>query len=147
MAGFVCPQCGSSRITDGKCEYCGFIIERKKPETPDIPKAAQSTPQQGTEPAAGSRNLIKCPDCGRMISRYASRCPQCGCPSPHTGHSSSEQYAIVRKHLRRIGIVLLVIAAVVIGVSIWYNTSRHSMPSWLWNLVFDVRIFFGLRPF
>lgn len=97
MAGFVCPQCGSARITDGKCEYCGFIFEEKKPETPGI--------------------------------------------------SSSEQRTVPHKHLRRIGIVLLVIIAVVIGVSIWYNTSRHSMPRWLWNLVFDVRIFFGLRPF
>ena len=25
--------------------------------------------------------LIKCPDCGKMFSEYAERCPDCGCPT------------------------------------------------------------------
>jgi hypothetical protein len=27
-------------------------------------------------------NLVPCPDCGRMVSRHATACPQCGRPLP-----------------------------------------------------------------
>ena len=138
MTGFVCPRCGSTRITDGKCEYCGFIFERKKPETP--------TPQQEPEAAARNRNMIKCPDCGRMISRYASPCPHCGRPVPQIGASSSELDR--RRHI--IGTVLavmVVIAIIIFAVAGWFRTNPTSMPNWLFLFVINVRRFFGLSPF
>ena len=33
MAKCKCPQCGSTKITDGKCEYCGTAVEAAKTES------------------------------------------------------------------------------------------------------------------
>lgn len=34
--------------------------------------------------------LIKCPDCGKMVSTRVTACPNCGCPSEYFGEESSE---------------------------------------------------------
>ena len=36
--------------------------------------------------------LIKCPECGKMISEYANACPNCGCPKEHFHKSEYEKY-------------------------------------------------------
>ena len=33
MAKCKCPQCGSTKITDGKCEYCGTAVDEAKAES------------------------------------------------------------------------------------------------------------------
>ena len=53
MAGLTCPSCGSSRITNGKCEYCGSVVEETKPEkdTPDqaVPEQRKGLNEQQTQ--------------------------------------------------------------------------------------------------
>lgn len=34
--------------------------------------------------------LIKCPDCGKMFSEYAERCPDCGCPTEDAKAANKE---------------------------------------------------------
>lgn len=34
--------------------------------------------------------LVKCPDCGKMVSERAETCPNCGCPAKYFEHSEKE---------------------------------------------------------
>ncbi len=47
------------------------------PTGPAGQNQAESDPQV---PSLPSRNLVPCPDCGRMLSKLAISCPQCGRP-------------------------------------------------------------------
>ena len=67
-----CPNCGKPMNGAVWCKNCGYDpreVEREQKET-NRPKS------NVTEKS----NLVKCPDCGRMVSRSASSCPGCGCP-------------------------------------------------------------------
>lgn len=36
--------------------------------------------------------LVKCPDCGKMVSSRANLCPNCGCPSNYCGKANKKEY-------------------------------------------------------
>ena len=92
MAQCKCPQCGSTKITDGKCEYCGAAVEAAKAE-----------------------------------------------PS---GQGSSAVQEAARNNHGRIQIIVLAVVAIVFAVAVWHKVAPHSMPVWLQQIVWDVRIFF-----
>ena len=129
MAGLSCPRCGGIHISEGKCEYCGFIIEGI---SADKAKEQQAVPKQGTVPVSGNKNLIECPDCGKMVSRDAEKCPHCGCPTPRN-----------KKLNRNTGIIFFAIVAIIVGVIIWYKADPHSVPIWLQQIIVEIRKAFG----
>lgn len=62
--------------------------------------------------------LIKCPECGRMVSDKAASCPGCGCPIRKTVFSEVKKWVINNKILFSavIGVILVcIVAAVVIA--------------------------------
>lgn len=63
--------------------------------------------------------LIKCTECGAMISDQAKSCPKCGCPVEH-----DDQVEEIHNRPRRIGkwILVAVIAIIAIGGGIAYFT-------------------------
>ena len=63
--------------------------------------------------------LIKCTECGAMISDQAKSCPKCGCPVEH-----DDQVEEIHNRPRRIGkwILVAVIAIIAIGGGIAYIT-------------------------
>ena len=139
MANTTCPRCGSAHIKDGKCEYCGCIIESAR-EAP----AGISGEEKDTLKDTGNGQLLKCPDCGRMISRDAQTCPNCGCPDPRGKRAAAEQEKETRdQKVRRIAIILIAVLAIIALVIIWHKTNPYSMPIWLQQIIMDVRKFFG----
>lgn len=62
---------------------CGIVLARIMLSYGDTKPAVIPTPPQVTPPPVTNvqPNLIACSDCGRMISRRAVSCPQCGCPN------------------------------------------------------------------
>lgn len=46
--------------------------------------------------------LVKCPDCGKMVSERASQCPQCGCPSEYFGIDEKEPEIIETQNIETI---------------------------------------------
>ena len=62
--------------------------------------------------------LMKCPECGRMISDQAASCPQCGyIPGKQDSEVKTSQRATNDKgHLLPVIIVLLVLSAVIVFV-------------------------------
>ena len=139
MANTTCPRCGSAHIKDGKCEYCGCTIETAR-EAP----AGGSGGEESTPKASGNRKLFRCPDCGRMISRDAQTCPNCGCPDPQGKRAAAEQEKEMKEQKeRRIVIILIAVLAIIALVIIWHKTNPYSMPIWLQQIIMDVRKFFG----
>lgn len=139
MANTTCPRCGSARIKDGKCEYCGCIIESAR-EAP----AGGSGEEKDTLKDTGNGQLLKCPDCGRMISRDAQTCPNCGCPDPRGKRAAAEQEKETKdQKVHRIAIILIAVLAIIALVIIWHKTNPYSMPIWLQQIIMDVRKFFG----
>ena len=71
-SGKICPNCGKQLDRDDWCRNCGYDLREVEQERNETSKPAQSAPVKS--------NLVKCPDCGRMVSRNATSCPGCGCP-------------------------------------------------------------------
>lgn len=65
-----CPKCGSLSLRNGKCFMCGYSTESTSQEDELATQTPQNTPT----------NLAPCPDCGHMVSLYATSCPNCGRP-------------------------------------------------------------------
>ena len=124
MSHYTCPRCGSIHIKNGKCEYCGCRIE--------VDKAEQNEAKQEAVPASENKNLIECPDCGKMVSRDAEKCPHCGCPTPRN-----------KKLNRNTGIIFFAIVAIIVGVIIWYKVAPHTVPIWLQQIIVEIRKAFG----
>lgn len=91
-----CPTCQSRFMVDTslagktvKCRDCQepFRIPDKQLHT-DESSAEDVLPadDDDVEPTQGNSRLRRCPDCGKMISKRAPACPQCGCPNnkPYT---------------------------------------------------------------
>lgn len=150
-----CPSCGKGLPTNlSFCPACATPLPKVAPEeaptqrdlrTPqtDFPpphrwmETQEAPPRPVTplptnppvyQPPAAQPKLFPCPDCGRMISRMAAFCPQCGSnlqaahaqrqgihmtgqPLPPTGAGSFSQRSANEKLLV---ILLAVIAACVI---------------------------------
>ena len=70
--GKTCPNCGKPLDRDDWCRNCGYDLREVEQERNETSKPVQSAPVKS--------NLVKCPDCGRMVSRNATSCPGCGCP-------------------------------------------------------------------
>jgi DNA-directed RNA polymerase subunit M/transcription elongation factor TFIIS len=89
----LCPHCGKDVFATGSvCVHCGQSIhkqERSK-DHHSIPVAAQDFAKlrdqlgiTSTPPA----KLVRCPDCGREVSRRAATCPHCGAPLDVATHT------------------------------------------------------------
>ena len=78
--------------------------------------------------------LIKCAECGQMISDKATKCPKCGCPTkeamaPHQEDVASDDMLVydeeedpTKKWLY--GIIALLLAAIAGGGYWWYSRSK-----------------------
>jgi len=78
--------------------------------------------------------LIKCSECGHMVSDKAARCPKCGCPTkeatvPHQEDVASDDMLVydeeedpTKKWLY--GIIALLLAAIAGGGYWWYSQSK-----------------------
>ena len=128
MIYVTCPHCGKT-IRAGKklagttcnCPACGGAIQ--------IPSVSPPSPLPLHEVAKIGR-FMECPDCGKLMSKSASSCPNCGHPfvelSRHSRHSASDQPQLIeqtkkvhkRKQLIGIGIVLLSVIVSLIGVGL-----------------------------
>ena len=112
-----------------KCPQCGLVnfagVETCKRCEADLTKVSEMIEQvQVAKSAAALKpNLMPCPDCDRMISRYAEACPQCGrfiqrieTPGARTAWSS----------LSLLSAALVVIAALLAtsGLSTLYSPER-----------------------
>lgn len=90
-----CWKCGKKMADGAKfCCFCGTkaYVESDFEENPPAPSKESLLPQKEVIavenkkeniplPVMGTdKNLIKCPDCGRMISAKAKTCIGCGCP-------------------------------------------------------------------
>jgi hypothetical protein len=98
-----------------------------RPVTPLAPPPPAYQPPVYQPPTAQSR-LFPCPDCGRMISRMAAFCPQCGSglraapPQPHGIHATHPPQAAAATTLsfsqRSPGEQLLIIVLAVIAACV-----------------------------
>lgn len=66
-----CPHCGAFSLQNGKCFSCGYSAENSQQEIEQQVSQGQTS---------ASTNLAPCPDCGHMVSMYATSCPNCGRP-------------------------------------------------------------------
>lgn len=99
-----CPGCGKGLPSHAAfCPACGNAVPRLSPdqapterdlstpqvgplpphrwmETQESPRPVMPLPPNPPpyQPPAAQPKLFPCPDCGRMISRMAAFCPQCG---------------------------------------------------------------------
>ena len=137
-----CPKCGGMYLKDGRCETCGFQIIEK----PSVLKQAPMNQPDKFHPidnqsVGNSTNLMQCPDCGKMISKDAISCPQCGCPFPGNEKGRDAQHVIVQKK-SGVGFVGLLLAIVLGGLIIWYIVSPYSTPVWMQKIGGTIRCFF-----
>ena len=64
--------------------------------------------------------LIHCPECGKEISDQANRCPHCGFPlESETEKKLREAREKDKQSLIKIGAILLVGIAVILGFALW----------------------------
>lgn len=127
-----CPKCGGMYMKEGRCETCGFII--------DEALANRSEPKQ--DPIVMNKNLMPCPDCGRMISKDAISCPQCGCPFPaNNQHFGPQQKVVVQKNSGA-GVLGTIVAIVIAGLALWYIAAPYTTPVWLQKIGGTIRCFF-----
>ena len=134
IISFRCPKCGGMYVKDGKCETCGFVAFEQK--------TRQSAPESQTpNPGNKASNLMCCPDCGRMISKDAVSCPQCGCPFPGNMKTIQPQASSAQ---RKSGISVLgvIVAIVVAGLILWYIAAPFSTPVWLQKIGGTIKCFF-----
>ena len=78
--------------------------------------------------------LIKCPECGHMVSDKATKCPKCGCPTkeatvPHQEDAArndmpvyDEEESPTNKWLYVV--IALLLAAIAGGGYLWYSQSK-----------------------
>lgn len=93
MSATACPECGFPiSAHHSTCPECGFPIKHEQPATPPTPPAPHIEPEANKteEPQhtnnienndsniENNPNLTHCPDCNKLISRQASKCPHCG---------------------------------------------------------------------
>jgi uncharacterized membrane protein YvbJ len=132
MGLFKCPNCGGIYLKDGKCETCGFVIDKP------IENAQENNPQESKQV---HKNLMTCPDCGRTISKNAYVCPQCGHPFPKNmrGIKTDSKASGTRSGL---GIGGTIIAIVIAALIIWYIAAPYSTPIWLQKIGGTIKCFF-----
>ena len=66
-----CPQCGRQTLKGDYCSNCGFKLnDSYGSQMPQVPSNQPVIPP----------NLAPCPDCGNLVSMYATSCPRCGRP-------------------------------------------------------------------
>lgn len=84
----VCPGCqrsfepvgtASKQAIEFNCQDCGETISVSA-ENAGLKVACANCNKLAQVPNAG-RNLHRCPDCGKQISKRAEMCPHCGCPA------------------------------------------------------------------
>lgn len=138
MGLFKCPNCGGIYLKDGKCETCGLLIdESKRDQQQQTVQKNHSDQSQVTLP----KNLMRCPDCGQMISKDAYTCPRCGCPFPgNMPRAKNENRSSGRKS--GTGILGTIVAIVVAALIIWYIAAPYSTPVWLQKIGGTIRCFF-----
>ncbi len=124
-----CPKCGSVYIKQGKCTECGYIIDTEK--------------GQQFNASAPRDTLMQCPDCGRMISKNALSCPQCGCPFPGNYPQTKSQEQSPAKSSGGTGILGTIIAIVIAGLVLWYIAAPYSTPVWLQHIGGTIKAFFS----
>ena len=73
-----CSNCGNKLIAGAKfCPSCGKAVSESLPTPPSIPQENMPTnPTSRQQAFAGS--LLKCPNCGAVISQTTAICPECG---------------------------------------------------------------------
>lgn len=137
MVRFMCPKCGGMYMKAGRCETCGFIVDAALAKQSVTPQPAPV--QENAQPEY--RNLMTCPDCGKLISKDALSCPQCGCPFPGNMKGLVPQNTPVQKKTGP-G-VLGIILGIVIGLLVfWYIAAPYSTPVWLQKIGGTIRCFF-----
>ena len=125
-------NCGGIYLKDGKCENCGLVIVEKAEKRQETGNQSQDQKQM---------KLMVCPDCGKMISKDAYICPQCGCPFPGNMKGIGSEKTNVRKQagMRILGTIVAIIIAVLI---IWYIAAPYSTPVWLQKIGGTIKSFF-----
>ena len=127
-----CPKCGGMYMKAGRCETCGFIIDEAMANQ-NVSKPKHETTEHS--------NLMPCPDCGRMISKDAHSCPQCGCPFPGNEKRESPPKVVVQKKSGS-GVLGTIIAIVIAGLTLWYIAAPYTTPVWLQKIGGTIRCFF-----
>ena len=141
MVRFSCPKCGGMYMNAGRCETCGYMIDSFQTRQQSASPNEQSILQQDVGPISENRNLMKCPDCGRMISKDALFCPQCGCPFSGNMRAASAPQTN-RRQSGGIG-VLGIACGVLIGLLVyWYLKAPYSMPVWLQQIFGTIHALF-----
>ena len=77
--GFYCVNCGTKLDPGAKfCSGCGAAVRSSEPSEniPPIPRAISANPATRQQGFAG--NILKCPNCGAVISQTTAVCPECG---------------------------------------------------------------------
>ncbi len=128
MVRFQCPKCGGMYLQDGRCTTCGYAIASSPQKKDDT---AQQAAEQSTKPRPSS-NLMYCPDCGKIISKDAYACPQCGCPFPGNFKGITQQTKTQSKP--GLGFFGTIVAIVVSILIIWYIAAPYSTPLWLQHI-------------
>jgi len=73
--------------------------------------------------------LLKCPECGNMISDAASACPKCGMPMDEAAHGKIAQKAAeAKKTGQQVGVGCLVVLLLFVGLCIADNNDEDSSP-------------------
>lgn len=95
----------------------GFVLllmhfARKKNDEEAEEEKAAFTEQQFSAPS-----LYSCPDCGNMVSIYATSCPQCGRPLvPQGPIPDTDREAPQRSGASVIGIIFAVVVGILVAI-------------------------------
>lgn len=108
MALVKCPQC-SVDVSDkaSSCPNCGYQLKAE---------------------SMISQKALICEDCGKEIPENVATCPNCGCPIPQRAEEEMPQKVMiagvnstVKTSAKKLVIILLVIAVVLVGVFLAVN--------------------------
>ena len=120
MENTICYECGTYQQVPAhyigqeiKCNQCGVTFTAVNAAKTKNPVRQQqkvnpvsASPTKQTE-TMDSSNLIKCPSCGKSISRQAASCPDCG----HT-FSRNNGGVNLSDPIHLIGVILAILAGI-----------------------------------
>ena len=83
-----CTNCGNSLRENAKfCDNCGNALDNNQEKTCDNHNKADDNVNERKQEWAGK--IVKCPNCGEILTSFSARCPSCGFEINTTQKSSS----------------------------------------------------------
>ena len=139
MLRFQCPKCGGMYVSDGRCMNCGYVVSEPKDKSAQESTGSQQPTESQSTTDQPRNNLMRCPDCGKVISKDAYMCPHCGCPFPGNFKGATQQPT--PKGNSGLGLFGTIVAIVVAILIVWYIAAPYSTPVWVQHIGGTIKAF------